>query len=97
MSASQAGRRGFDSHRPLHFLNPPPDIKPIFLLQWGFLYVRNFVKIIVYVSDEWADAHFFFPKRLAKKGCTIVAGSGLGIRAVMPGESGAMHPYIDVL
>ena len=55
------------------------------------------MKIIVYVSDEWADAHFFFPKRLAKKGCTIVAGSGLGVRAVMPGESGAMHPYIDVL
>ena len=69
-----------------------PDINHFFLLQWGFLYVRSAVKIIVYVSDEWADAHFFFPKRLAKKGCTIVAGSGLGMRAVMPGESGAMHP-----
>lgn len=49
---------------PLHFLNRPPDINPIFLLQWIFLYARNLVKIIEYVNDEWADAHFFFPKCL---------------------------------
>jgi hypothetical protein len=61
-------------HRPVYFLNPPPDINPIFLLQWGFLYVRNTVKIIVYVSDEWADAHFFFPKRLAKKDVPSLQG-----------------------
>jgi hypothetical protein len=34
------------------------------------------VKIIVYVSDEWADAHFFFPKRLEKEDASSAAGSG---------------------
>lgn len=43
-------------------------------MQWGFLYVRNAMKIIVYVSDEWADAHFFFPKRLAKKDVPSLQG-----------------------
>ena len=34
-----------------------------FLLQSTFFYVRNFPKIILYVRDEWAVAHFFFPRR----------------------------------
>ena len=34
-----------------------------FLLQSKFFYVRNLAKIILYVCDEWAVAHFFFPRR----------------------------------
>ncbi len=34
-----------------------------FLLQSLFFCVRNLLKIILYVRDEWAIAHFFFPRR----------------------------------
>jgi len=40
------------SHSPLYSITPLPDIDPIFLLQWRFLYVKSFVKIIVYVSGH---------------------------------------------
>jgi hypothetical protein len=62
MSASQAERRGFNSHRPLQFSLIPPPFLAIFFLQGRFLYVKNRLKFEWFVF-EWARfAHFFILK-----------------------------------
>ena len=78
------------SHSPLYSLNPSLNIDPIFLLQSRFLYVRNAMKIIVYVSDEWAYAHFFFPKCLRRG--AICKALALDTMQTVPGE-GRLPPY----
>jgi hypothetical protein len=65
MSASQAGRRGFEPHRPLHFFLPgfvQSSETSIFFLHWASICVRQPRNHRSVSLDEWARAHFFFLK-----------------------------------
>lgn len=59
------------TNESLQFFSINPRKNPNFLLHWHFFYVRDAVKIILYVCDEWAVAHFFFPIRCEQECCSI--------------------------